>query len=134
MWRIGDQRIIRALGHPLRARILSLLDGAEASPKELAGRLGEKLGNVSYHVRILAELELIELVRQTPVRGAVEHHYRARPRPGAVLNVEVGLDSTGWRAASDALDAFTAALAEIAARHPGPQAGRVVAAVLTPAA
>jgi hypothetical protein len=52
-----------------------------ASPSELAGELGEPLGNVSYHVRTLAELKCIELVRTTPRRGAVEHHYRATVRP-----------------------------------------------------
>ena len=32
---------------------------------------------MSYHVRRLEELECIELVRTRPVRGAVEHFYRA---------------------------------------------------------
>src|SRR5918998_2436048 len=104
--RLTDQGIITALGHPLRARILSVLDSSEASPKELAAQLGEKLGNVSYHVRILARLGLIELVRETPRRGAVEHHYRSSPRPESVLNLELGLDDAGWRKAVAALESF----------------------------
>ena len=72
-----DQRIVKALGHPLRARLLTLLNEREASPSQLAEQLEEPLGNVSYHVRILVELECIELVRTTPRRGAIEHHYRA---------------------------------------------------------
>jgi hypothetical protein len=32
-------------------------------------------------VRILRELDCIELVRTTPRRGAIEHHYRALTRP-----------------------------------------------------
>jgi hypothetical protein len=36
---------------------------------------------VSYHVRQLADLGLIKLVKRTPRRGAIEHHYRAEPRP-----------------------------------------------------
>ena len=39
------------------------------------------LGTVSYHVRTLHQLGLIELVDETRVRGAVEHHYKAKARP-----------------------------------------------------
>jgi DNA-binding transcriptional ArsR family regulator len=128
---LTDQGIITALGHPLRARILSVLDGGEASPKELATQLGEKLGNVSYHVRILVRLGLIELVRETPRRGAVEHHYRSAPRPEAVLNLELGLDDAGWREAAAALAGFREQLEGIVARHGGAGHGRVVAALLS---
>lgn len=130
MVRISDQGIITALGHPLRAELLTLFDQGEASPKELADRLGEKLGNVSYHVRILARLGLIELVRETPRRGAVEHHYKAVPRPETVLNAKLALDDRGWQEAAKALAAFQAKLAEIAEERPGDAPGRVVAAVL----
>jgi hypothetical protein len=37
--------------------------------------------NISYHVRTLASLGLIRLVRETPRRGAIEHHYEATLRP-----------------------------------------------------
>lgn len=75
------QRMIKAVGHPLRMRILALLNQKVASPNELAQELGEPLGSVAYHVRILLDLETIELVRETPRRGAIEHHYRALVRP-----------------------------------------------------
>jgi DNA-binding transcriptional ArsR family regulator len=75
------QRMIKAVGHPLRMRILALLNQKVASPNELATELGEPLGSVAYHVRILLDLETIELVRETPRRGAIEHHYRALVRP-----------------------------------------------------
>jgi hypothetical protein len=52
-----------------------------ASPSELAAALGEPLGNVSYHMRILLELDCLELVRTEPRRGALEHFYRARVSP-----------------------------------------------------
>jgi DNA-binding transcriptional ArsR family regulator len=76
-----DRRLVKALSHPLRMQLLSLLDGKVASPVELSTRLGEPIGNVSYHIRILADLKLIELVSTTPRRGAIEHHYRAVERP-----------------------------------------------------
>ena len=78
---IQDPRYVKAMSHPLRVRILALLDERRASPVELAQILEASLGTVSYHVRTLHQLGLIELVDETRVRGAVEHHYRARARP-----------------------------------------------------
>jgi DNA-binding transcriptional ArsR family regulator len=72
---------VKAMSHPLRVRILALLDERTASPVELAGWLGATLGTTAYHVRTLERMGLIELVRQTRVRGAVEHHYRSKERP-----------------------------------------------------
>ncbi|MDQ5834350.1 MAG: winged helix-turn-helix domain-containing protein [Actinomycetota bacterium] len=78
---IDDARYVKAMSHPLRVRILALLDERTASPVELAGWLGAPLGTVAYHVRTLERMGLIELTRQTRVRGAVEHHYRSTTRP-----------------------------------------------------
>jgi DNA-binding transcriptional ArsR family regulator len=78
---IDDPRYVKAMSHPLRVRILALLDERTASPVELAGWLDATLGTVAYHVRTLERIGLIELVRQTRVRGAVEHHYRSNARP-----------------------------------------------------
>ena len=76
-----DHRIVKALGHPLRQRILHALSDSVASPNQIARRLREPLGNVSYHVKILAENDVVELVETRAVRGAVEHFYRATMRP-----------------------------------------------------
>jgi DNA-binding transcriptional ArsR family regulator len=76
-----DERVVKALGHPLRQRILSILGEGVASPNEIARQLDEPLGNVSYHVKILLENDLIELVETQPVRGAIAHFYRASARP-----------------------------------------------------
>jgi DNA-binding transcriptional ArsR family regulator len=76
-----DSNIVKALSHPLRMRILTRLNEGVASPNEMAKEFDESLPLVSYHVRILRELDCIELVRTTPRRGAIEHHYRALTRP-----------------------------------------------------
>ena len=77
-----DPNLAKALSHPLRQRILERLSAdGEASPTELARRLDERLPNVAYHVRILAELDCLELVRTRQVRGALEHYYRATAHP-----------------------------------------------------
>jgi DNA-binding transcriptional ArsR family regulator len=78
---IDDPRYVKALSHPLRVRILAMLQERTATPVELAAWLGARLGTVAYHVRTLHELGLIELVDETRVRGAVAHHYRAKERP-----------------------------------------------------
>ena len=72
-----DQRLIKAIGHPVRAHALKVLNERTASPNELAKELGEGLSQVSYHVKILLESDCIELVKTEPRRGAVEHFYRA---------------------------------------------------------
>jgi DNA-binding transcriptional ArsR family regulator len=74
---ITDPKVVKALGHPLRRRILAALDGRVASPSELAEEFGEQIGNLSYHFKTLERLDLIELVETTPRRGAIEHRYRA---------------------------------------------------------
>ena len=74
---ISDPRVIKALTHPLRVQILRALEERTASPSELADEIGAPLGNVSYHVRQLHGLGLIKLVKKTPRRGAIEHHYKA---------------------------------------------------------
>jgi DNA-binding transcriptional ArsR family regulator len=78
---IDDPRYLRAMSHPLRVRILAMLDERTASPVELAGWLGASLGTVAYHVRTLERMGLVELVHETRVRGAVEHHYKSIERP-----------------------------------------------------
>jgi DNA-binding transcriptional ArsR family regulator len=71
---------IKAMSHPLRAAILNILGDRTASPAEMARELNEELSNVSYHVKQLVEFECAELVRTRPVRGALEHFYRATER------------------------------------------------------
>src|SRR3954454_18398950 len=78
---LSDQRVVKALAHPLRVQILGLLESQTASPSELAAELRVPLGNVSYHVRQLQSFGLIRLVRTTPRRGSIEHHYELVARP-----------------------------------------------------
>ena len=91
---ISDPRIIKALTHPLRIQILAALDERTASPSELADELEAPLGNVSYHVRQLAGLGLIKLVKRTPRRGAIEHHYKAVGRPQMADDAWAGTPAT----------------------------------------
>lgn len=76
-----DEALVKVVAHPLRVQALSILSERPASPKELSAELGSPVGNVSYHVRELEDLGLIELVEEKKRRGAVEHFYRAIARP-----------------------------------------------------
>ena len=76
-----DPRIAKALSHPMRARILAILNERTASPNEIAEMIDERLPNVSYHVRALLDLGCIELVDTAQRRGAIEHYYKALVRP-----------------------------------------------------
>lgn len=79
---LEDPRYAKALAHPLRVRILAMLDERDSSPVQLAEHLDATLGTVAYHVRTLERLGLIEMVATHQRRGATEHVYAARERPG----------------------------------------------------
>jgi DNA-binding transcriptional ArsR family regulator len=116
---VVDQRLAKALSHPLRARIFAILNEQVASPNEIAEMLGERLPNVSYHARVLVDLECIELVRTAQRRGAIEHYYRAvrrpfftdsewrrLPRSGRQAVVDAGLQVI-WDDVAEAIEAGT---------------------------
>jgi DNA-binding transcriptional ArsR family regulator len=75
-----DQRLVKSVAHPLRIKILEALTDHVASPNTLAERLDSDLSGVAYHTRELDRLGALELVDTGPVRGAIEHFYKARPR------------------------------------------------------
>lgn len=77
---IDDAAYLRALAHPLRLRILALLDERPTTPARLAAALRAKVNVVAYHVKRLDELGLAELVDVRRGRGGVEHLYAARRR------------------------------------------------------
>ncbi|HVL95031.1 MAG TPA: helix-turn-helix domain-containing protein [Solirubrobacteraceae bacterium] len=116
---IADHKIAKALAHPLRMKVLSILDEGIASPKEIAARLDEPINTVSYHVRVLADLGLIRLAKRTPRRGAVEHHYRAEPRKPMTSRQWAELPATVRKASAGEVAARVAKAVETAARSGG---------------
>ena len=77
-----DASVLKALGHPLRMRLLTLItERGEASPIEMSRALDQTLATVSHHTRVLRDLGYIELSRTEPRRGALEHYYRATAAP-----------------------------------------------------
>jgi DNA-binding transcriptional ArsR family regulator len=117
--RPAHEQLVKGLSHPLRAKCLDVLAQRVASPREISEVLDEDLSNVSYHVRVLGELGLIELVGEEPVRGAVAHFYKAVERPlfsaaeaeKIPLEVQKAFTAHGWdlliEDATEALEAGT---------------------------
>jgi DNA-binding transcriptional ArsR family regulator len=78
---IDDPRVVKALAHPVRVRILAMLHEQRLSPVQISERLNVRLGTIAYHVRTLHNLGLVEEVATRQRRGAVEHFYVAKERP-----------------------------------------------------
>jgi len=74
------ERLARANTHPLRVSILEVLGidgGRTLSPKDLSLELRAPLSTVNYHVTELRESDLVKVVDEQQVRGAIEHFYNA---------------------------------------------------------
>jgi DNA-binding transcriptional ArsR family regulator len=70
--------LIHALNHPARRQILRQLGEREAekSPSEMADEGATfSLSGLSFHARVLSELQVTRCTRTQPVRGALEHFY-----------------------------------------------------------
>lgn len=75
---MSDERIgaLRAIAHPVRLRMLSLLTGTAMSAADVARELGLTHANASYHLRLLAEAGEIVVDGEEKVRGGVAKRYR----------------------------------------------------------
>ncbi|GIF08031.1 ArsR/SmtB family transcription factor [Actinoplanes siamensis] len=134
---------LRALAHPVRLRMLSLLTGVSLTAAEVARELGITHANASYHLRNLFASGLIVAAGEEKIRGGLAKRYRYEPgkftpeqacpaaageltrraegRPGGagVLGVaEVWIEPAVWR---DVRDRIAAALHDLhaASRPPG---------------
>ena len=67
---------ISAVAHPIRLAVLTMAESEPVSASEAAVRLGEPLGTVAYHFRVLHTAGLVELVSEERRRGSVESFYR----------------------------------------------------------
>jgi DNA-binding transcriptional ArsR family regulator len=70
---------LRALAHPTRLRMLSLLTGAAMTAADLARELELSHANASYHLRLLHAAGTIEVAGEERIRGGVAKRYRYNP-------------------------------------------------------
>jgi predicted ArsR family transcriptional regulator len=76
---VNWELLARANTHPLRVSILEVLSidgGRTLSPKDLSLELQAPLSTVNYHVTELRHSDLVQVVDEQQVRGAIEHFYR----------------------------------------------------------
>jgi len=79
---LGDRdetAALRAMAHPTRLRILSLLTGASMTAAEVARELGLTHANASYHLRNLLAAGMITPDGEERIRGGVAKRYRHDP-------------------------------------------------------
>jgi DNA-binding transcriptional ArsR family regulator len=74
---------LRAVAHPVRLRMLSLLTGVEMSAAEVARELGITQPNASYHLRQLAASGHVVEAGTEKIRGGVAKRYTHPWRDGA---------------------------------------------------
>jgi DNA-binding transcriptional ArsR family regulator len=98
----------KALGHPMRHRLLFALGQEEATISQLAASLGSNKGNIAHHLRVLAEAGLVMQAGTRSVRGGTEQYYRRASR------------ALTYRDPATTEIAFRALAAEIAAAEPDP--------------
>src|SRR3954468_8982583 len=70
---------LRAMAHPVRLQIMSLLTGAPMTAAEVARELGLTHANASYHLRSLLAGGLIVPAGEEKIRGGVAKRYRYDP-------------------------------------------------------
>jgi len=106
--RIATPEQFRALGHPMRHRLLLALGQGEATISQLAAALGSNKGNIAHHLKVLTAAGLVRPAGTRQVRGGTERYYRRSAR-------RLEYDDEATTAV-----AFRALAAEIAAAEPDP--------------
>ena len=66
---------VKAIGHPLRTTILSLLHERAATVTELSAAVERPKSTVAHHVKVLTEAGLVQVVRTRRVRAIEERFY-----------------------------------------------------------
>ena len=70
----------RALGHPLRHRLLYALGQSPATISQLAAALDSNKGNIAHHLKVLREAGLVAVTQTRQVRGGTEQYYQRTMR------------------------------------------------------
>jgi len=80
----------KALGHPARHRLLTMLRQRPATLGQLATAVGSPKGTVGYHVKVLVEAGLVRHSETRTVRGGTEQYFE--PAAGALVHDQSGTE------------------------------------------
>lgn len=112
--------------HPVRLRIVLAMASDELTTSELAERLPDVAQATLYrHVAVLVDAGFLDVVRERPVRGAVEKTYAVNPERADLDPDE--LDELSAEEHLEAFTIFTGALIEAYGRYLGDPAARPAA-------
>jgi DNA-binding transcriptional ArsR family regulator len=78
--RISTAEQHKAMGHPVRQRLLFSLGQQPATISQLAVALGVAKGSVGHHLKTLCDAGLVRVVETRRVRGGTEHYYQRTAR------------------------------------------------------
>ena len=98
----------KALGHPMRHRLLFALGREDVTISQLAAMLGSNKGNIAHHLKVLVDAGLVEPAGTRKVRGGTEQYYQRAFRGLAFDDARI------------TETAFQALAAEIATAQPDP--------------
>ena len=102
----AQERVLSAMAHPLRRRLLDLLSSdGPATASTLARRTGQAVGNISHHLRVLAVADVIaeapELARDERERWWRRHE---APIRWSALDVPEGSAAAAVGVAAEAIN------------------------------
>lgn len=72
---VRDPDAFKAVGDPLRTRLLALLLERAASTRQLAEAVERPAGTVAHHLNVLEDAGLVRVVRTRQVRAMTERYY-----------------------------------------------------------
>ncbi len=72
---VNDLDQLKALSNSYRIRIIDAFEGKPATAKQVSSKLGEPHSKVNYHIKALAKVGIIELIKEVPKYGVIEKYY-----------------------------------------------------------
>lgn len=70
----------KAVSHPLRTRILGVIQHQPATAKQVADRLGASPGAIGHHLKVLEDAGLAQVVARRVTRGIIAKYYTRTAR------------------------------------------------------
>jgi DNA-binding transcriptional ArsR family regulator len=102
---LTTQLQLKAFAEPVRVRILRIIQNQPATAKQIADRLGLSPGTIGYHLQVLEDAGLAQIVARRLIRGIVAKYYT---RTARVFNFNFPQEMVG-EAAETALDSLASA-------------------------
>ncbi len=89
---ITTEQQLKAIGDPVRSRILGIIQNQPATAKQIADRLGYSPGTIGHHLQVLEEAGLAKVVARRLVRGITAKYYT---RTARIFNFKLSKDIRG---------------------------------------